>query len=179
MGFIQAFIFQDSTKDTAEVTGSRGKRQRRGKMEKPREGGKSRKFLRKAEMEQCLISILSSKAWKESHLIFWTPLTVLWKLVVKNLPASAGDKRPGFDPCIRQIPWRRKWQPTPFFLPGKFHGQRARAHRVAKSQTGLKWLSASPGSCHMHLLQRESSLGEAHSSTSSYRWRSLYFHTFQ
>ena len=22
------------------------------------------------------------------------------------------------------IPWRRKWQPTPVFLPGKFHGQR-------------------------------------------------------
>ena len=21
-------------------------------------------------------------------------------------------------------PWRRKWQPTPVFLPGKFHGQR-------------------------------------------------------
>ena len=23
------------------------------------------------------------------------------------------------------IPWRRKWQPTPVFLPGKFHGQRS------------------------------------------------------
>ena len=22
-------------------------------------------------------------------------------------------------------PWRRKWQPTPVFLPGKFHGQRS------------------------------------------------------
>ena len=22
-------------------------------------------------------------------------------------------------------PWRRKWQPTPIFLPGKFHGQRS------------------------------------------------------
>ena len=22
-----------------------------------------------------------------------------------------------------KIPWRRKWQPTPVFLPGKFHGQ--------------------------------------------------------
>ena len=29
-----------------------------------------------------------------------------------------------FDPWIRKIPWRRKWQPTPVFLPGKFHGQR-------------------------------------------------------
>ena len=24
-------------------------------------------------------------------------------------------------------PWRRKWQPTPIFLPGKFHGQRSLA----------------------------------------------------
>ena len=29
-----------------------------------------------------------------------------------------------FDPWIRKIPWRRKWQPTPVFLPGKFHGQK-------------------------------------------------------
>ena len=26
---------------------------------------------------------------------------------------------------IRKIPWRRKWQPTPLFLPGKSHGQRS------------------------------------------------------
>jgi len=26
-----------------------------------------------------------------------------------------------------KIPWRRKWQPTPVFLPGKFHGQRSLA----------------------------------------------------
>ena len=33
-------------------------------------------------------------------------------------------RRHGFDPWVRKIPWRRKWQPTPVFLPGKFHGQR-------------------------------------------------------
>ena len=32
-------------------------------------------------------------------------------------------KRLGFDPWIKKIPWRRKWQPTPVFLPGKSHGQ--------------------------------------------------------
>ena len=43
---------------------------------------------------------------------------------VKNLPANAGDvKRCGFDPWVRKIPWRREWQPTPLFLPGKSHGQ--------------------------------------------------------
>ena len=28
------------------------------------------------------------------------------------------------DPWVRKIPWRRKWRPTPVFLPGKSHGQR-------------------------------------------------------
>ena len=31
---------------------------------------------------------------------------------------------PGFDPGVGKIPWRRKWQPSPEFLPGEFHGQR-------------------------------------------------------
>ena len=34
-------------------------------------------------------------------------------------------KKPGFDPWVRKIPWNRKWQPTPVFLPGKFHGKRS------------------------------------------------------
>ena len=46
-------------------------------------------------------------------------------LVVKNSPANAGDtKRRGFDSWVGKVSWRRKWQPTPVFLPGKFHGQR-------------------------------------------------------
>ena len=42
-------------------------------------------------------------------------------LVVKNLPANAGDMRQGLIPG--RIPWRRKWQHTPVFLPGESHGQ--------------------------------------------------------
>ena len=33
-------------------------------------------------------------------------------------------RRPRFDPWVGKIPWRRKWQPTPVLLPGKFHGWR-------------------------------------------------------
>ena len=33
----------------------------------------------------------------------------------------------GLDPCVRRIPWRRKWQPTPVFLPEKSCGQRSLA----------------------------------------------------
>ena len=32
-------------------------------------------------------------------------------------------KRCRFDPWIGKIPWRKPWQPTPVFLPGKSHGQ--------------------------------------------------------
>ena len=34
-------------------------------------------------------------------------------------------KRCGFDPWVRKIPLRRKWQSTPVFLPAKSHGQRS------------------------------------------------------
>ena len=40
--------------------------------------------------------------------------------MVKNLPENAGDA--GF--WARKSPLKRQWQPTPVFLPGKFHGQR-------------------------------------------------------
>ena len=29
-----------------------------------------------------------------------------------------------FDPWVRKIPWRRKWQPNPVFLSGKPHGEK-------------------------------------------------------
>ena len=32
-------------------------------------------------------------------------------------------RRLRFDPEVGKIPWTRKWQPTPVFLPGKSHGQ--------------------------------------------------------
>ena len=34
-------------------------------------------------------------------------------------------RRLGFDPWVGKIPWRRKWQPTPVFLPGESHGWRS------------------------------------------------------
>ena len=47
-------------------------------------------------------------------------------VVVKNSPPSAGDgRRYGFEPRVRKIPRRRKWQPTPVFFPGESHGQRS------------------------------------------------------
>ena len=52
-----------------------------------------------------------------------TPSQVV--LVVKNLPANAGDvKDSRFNPSwVWKIPWRRKRLSTPVFLSGEFHGQ--------------------------------------------------------
>ena len=48
-----------------------------------------------------------------------------WWVSGKELTCQCN--RHGFDPWVRKIPWRRKWQPTPVFFPGKFHGQRSLA----------------------------------------------------
>ena len=56
--------------------------------------------------------------------------TTLLYVVVSHLPqtfffffASARDT--DSTPGVRKMSWRRKQQPTPVFLPGKFHGQRS------------------------------------------------------
>ena len=52
--------------------------------------------------------------------------------MVKNLPAKQ-ETRVQF--LSGKIPWRRKWQPTPVFLPGESHGKR---NRLGYSPWGLK-----------------------------------------
>ena len=42
--------------------------------------------------------------------------------MVKNLPAM---QETPVRSLVGKILWNRKWQPTPVFLPGKFHGQRS------------------------------------------------------
>ena len=42
---------------------------------------------------------------------------------VKDPPAMQETQE--FDPWVKKIPWRRKQQLTPVFLPGKLHGQRS------------------------------------------------------
>ena len=47
------------------------------------------------------------------------------------------------------LSWRRKWQPTPAFLPGKFHGQRS---LVGYNPRGCKELDmTAPGHIHTHI----------------------------
>ena len=53
-------------------------------------------------------------------------------------------RRPEFDPWIRKIPWKSKWQPTPVLLPGKSHGQRSLvgySPRGHKESDTTQWLN--------------------------------------
>ena len=54
--------------------------------------------------------------------------------MVKHLPKC---RKPGFSLWVGKIPWRRKWQPTPVFLPGKSHGRKS---LVSYSPRGRKKL---------------------------------------
>ena len=53
-------------------------------------------------------------------------------------------RRPGFYPWVGKISWRRKLQPTPVFLSGKFHGQRRLVYCSLWGHKGLDttyWLN--------------------------------------
>ena len=56
--------------------------------------------------------------------------------------------RPGFQPWVRKIPWRRAWQPTAVFLPGKSHGQRSLAAYRPWGRKGQTWRNGWSGSRH-------------------------------
>ena len=45
----------------------------------------------------------------------WVSLVTQWEKIHLHY------RRCRFDPWVRKIPWRRAWQPTPVFLPGKSH----------------------------------------------------------
>ena len=47
-------------------------------------------------------------------------------------------KRCGFNPWVGKFPWRRKWQRTPGFLPGKFHGESRGGHSPWGSQSRIQ-----------------------------------------
>ena len=60
-------------------------------------------------------------------------------------------RRPGFDPWVGKIPWRRAWQPTPVSLPGESPWteepgrpqsmglQRAGHSRATKHRSAQRW----------------------------------------
>ena len=72
------------------------------------------------------------------HVLVYMPGFPWW---LRRWSVCLQGGRPGFNPWVGKIPWRRKWQPTPVLLPRKSHGRRslvqAAVHGVAKSQAQL------------------------------------------
>ena len=105
-----------------------------------------------------------------------TPLQYFaWRIPWMEEPGglqSMGSLRVGHDwatslSLFTFMHWRRKWQPTPVFLPGESQGRGslvAAVYGVTQSRTRLKWLSSS----------RSSSKGKSeaeHSKKNKWVWR--------
>ena len=83
--------------------------------------------------------------------------TLAWKIPWTEEPGrlqSMGSLRVGHDwatslSLFTFMHWRKKWQPTPVFLPGESQGRGslvAAVYGVAQSRTLLQWLSSSSSS---------------------------------
>ena len=71
-------------------------------------------------------------------------------MIGKGFPVGASGKespcqcrRCGFDPWVGRIPWRRKWQPTPSFLPGEspWTGESGRLQSMGSQRVRQDWVS--------------------------------------
>ena len=78
------------------------------------------------------ISLFTSRPGCTCMWVTFSPLSFLCILLLEeafgckhwyNICLQCG--RPGFNPWVGKILWRRKWQHTPVLLPGKSHGQRS------------------------------------------------------
>ena len=68
----------------------------------------------------CMLTIVETQIDLWETLFFIEDVWVVH--LVNNLPAIAGNM---FHPWVGMIPWRRKWQPSPGFLPGQSREQRS------------------------------------------------------
>ena len=59
---------------------------------------------------------------REFHIVLGLPR---WHSGKESACQCRRHRRCEFNSWVEKIPWRRKWQPTPVFLPGKFHRQRS------------------------------------------------------
>ena len=72
-----------------------------------------------------LLSKYKDTSWHHSYWIgvylmisFWTSQVAQYK------ESSCQYRQHGLDPHVKKMPWRRTWQLTTIFLPGKSHGWR-------------------------------------------------------
>ena len=86
-------------------------------LENPRDRGASWADVYGVAQSRTRLKQLNSSNSKHSELPRW--------LSGKEFTCQWGrHRRHWFDSWVGKIPWRKKWQPAPVFLPGKSHGQR-------------------------------------------------------
>ena len=80
-----------------------------------------------ADHQYSHVSVYFGELLEVFILTFFHPPKELVKtsLVAQMVKRLSTMRRPGFNPWVGKIPWRRKWQSTPGLLPGKSHGQRS------------------------------------------------------
>ena len=86
------------------------------------------KTVKESQRKSTIWEILAKHSWQRAHF-----QNIQVTLRINGLPrwlrgkesACQGriQKKCEFDPWVEKIPCCRQWQPTPVFLPGKFHGQ--------------------------------------------------------
>ena len=117
--------------------------------------------------------------------------TLAWKIPWMEEPGrlqSMGSLRVGHNwttslSLFTFMHWRRKWQPTPVFLPGESQGRGSLVGCCLWGRTRLKWLSSSSSSSNLHSdcyfpngnsdLFRASLVGEYERALSSLDWASF------
>ena len=89
------------------------------RLENPRDGGAWWAAVYEVAQSRTRLKRLSSSSSSMGLIV------LSWWLSSKRIHLQCRSyRRYGFDPWVGKIPWRRKSQPTPVFLPGKSHGQR-------------------------------------------------------
>ena len=82
----------------------------------------SRVWFLSGDTHTCVFMSLCSQAHTQGSTNVYVKVQIVpWWLSGKG--SACQCRRHKFNPWVRKIPWRRKWQPTPVFLPGEFHGQ--------------------------------------------------------
>ena len=83
----------------------------------PEVGPEDQRLNKQASRPRGWADTISWTAYKSCELPQW----------LSGKESACQCRRRGFNPRAGKIPWRRKWQPTPVFLPGESHGQRSLA----------------------------------------------------
>ena len=85
------------------------------------------KTVKESQRKSTIWEILAKHSWQRAHF-----QNIQVTLRINGLPrwlrgkeSACQGRRPEFNLLVRKIPWRRKWLPTPVFLPVKSHGPRS------------------------------------------------------